>query len=283
VFDLVGPGGRRISVPDRAGGEIVKGSHMIAQEPSKNTTTVFVAEPAAGEWRVEPRAGSAKITEVEHALAQPEPTVVAGVGGKGYTRTVGYAFAPQAGEKITFVERGPKTAHVLGVAKAGRCAGGKGKAGGKLVCGKLTFAPARGGAGRRDIVALVEQDGRPRAELKVASYVAPKDRVLGAPRLLRARRSGTSVLVRWQAVAGAATYNAIVTTSDGRKLTFSPSKPAFRIPGAGRDTTVRVAVRALRTDNSLGRTARVRVKATKRPNLAPHKAKPIKTKKGGRR
>ena len=282
VFDLVGPDGRHISVPDRAGGEIVKGSHMVAQEPSKNTTTVFVAEPAAGQWRVEPRAGSSKITEVEHALARPEPTVLAGVGGTGYKRTLGYGFAPQPGQKITFVERGPKTAHVLGVAKAGRCRAVV-KAERTVVCGRLTFAPARGGAGRRAIVAVVEQDGRPRAELKVASYVAPKDRVLGAPRLLRARRSGAGVLVRWQAVAGAATYNAVVTTSDGRRLTFSPSKPAIRVPGAGRDTTVRIAVRALRTDNSLGRTARVRVKATKRPNLAPHKAKPIKTKKGGRR
>jgi hypothetical protein len=91
------------------------------------------------------------------------------------------------------------------------------------------------------------------------------------------------VLVRWQGVAGAAGYNAIAITSDGRRLTFSPKQTALRIPGAGRDTTVRVAVRALRTDNALGRTARVRVKATKRPNLAPHKSKPIKTKKGGRR
>jgi hypothetical protein len=279
-FDLVGPDGRRISVPDRSGGEIVKGSHMIAEQPSENTTTVFVAEPAAGDWRVEPRAGSAKITEVEHALAQPEPALAAGVGGKGYKRSLGYAFAPQDGQKVTFVERGPKTAHVLGVAKAGKCKQAV-KGDRKVACGRLTFTPARGGAGRRDIVAVVEQDGRPRAQVKLASYVAPKDRVLGAPRLLRARRSGTSVLVRWQSVAGAAGYNAIVTTSDGRRLTFSPNKTALRIPGAGRDTTVRVAVRALRTDNAVGRTARVRVKATKRPNLAPHKSKPIK--KGGRR
>ncbi len=283
-FDLVGPDGRRISVPDKPGGEIVKGSHMIAEQPSNNTTTVFVASPAAGRWRVEPRAGSAKITEVEHALAQPEPALGAGVAGKGHRRTLGYAYAPQPGQTITFVERGPKTAHVLGVAKAGRCKEAVKGNDRKVSCGKLAFTPARGGAGRRDIVAVVTQDGRPRAEIKVASYVAPKDRVPGAPRLLRARRSGTSVLVRWQGVAGAAGYNAVVTTSDGRRLTFSPAKTAFRIPGAGRDTTVRVAVRALRTDNALGRTARVRVTATRRPNLAPHKSKPIKTKKkGGRR
>ncbi|WP_028061389.1 Ig-like domain-containing protein [Candidatus Solirubrobacter pratensis] len=280
-FDLVGPHGRRIAVPDRAGGEIVKGSHMIAERPSENTTTVFVASPAAGEWRVEPRAGSARITEVEHALAQPEPAIGAGVTGTGYKRTLGYAFAPQPGQKVTFVERGPKTAHVLGVAKDGRCKQAvKGER--KVACGKLKFAPARGGAGRREIVAMVQQDGRPRAEVTVATYVAPKDRSLGAPRLLRARRAGGRLLVRWQAVAGASGYNAVVTTSDGRRLTFSPRRTGLRVP-AGRDTTVRVAVRGLRADNSVGRAARVRVKATRRPNLAPHKSKPIKIKKGGRR
>ena len=178
-FDLVGPDGRRISVPDKPGGEIVKGSHMIAEQPSNNTTTVFVASPAAGRWRVEPRAGSAKITEVEHALAQPEPALGAGVAGKGHRRTLGYAYAPQPGQTITFVERGPKTAHVLGVAKAGRCKEAVKGNDRKVSCGKLAFTPARGGAGRRDIVAVVTQDGRPRAEIKVASYVAPKDRVLG--------------------------------------------------------------------------------------------------------
>src|SRR6202008_3495262 len=101
-FDLVGPDGRRISVPDRPGGEIVKGSHMIAEPPSENTPPVCAAEPAAGDWRVEPRAGSARITEVEHALAQPEPALAAGVGGKGYKRTLGYAFSPQPGQTGRF-------------------------------------------------------------------------------------------------------------------------------------------------------------------------------------
>jgi hypothetical protein len=287
-FDLVGPGGRRISVPDRPGGEIVKGSHMIAEQPSNTTTTVFIAGPQAGTWRVEPRAGSSRITEVEHALAQPEPTFGAGVGGKGYTRTLGYAYSPQPGQKVTFVERGPRTAQVLGVAKAGTCAhvpsGVRTQR--TVACGRLRFTPGHGPAGPRKIVAMVEQDGRPRDEITVATYVAPKDRLPGAPRLLRARRAGSSVLVRWQAVPGANGYNALVSTSDGRRLTFSPrtAKSGLRIPGVGRDTSVRVAVRALRVDSAVGRAARVRVKATRRANLAPHRAKPITIKKnGGRR
>jgi hypothetical protein len=284
--DLVGPDGRRISVPDRPGGELVQGSHMIASNPEDNTTSIMVTGPAAGTWRIEPRAGSAKVTEVDHAFAQPEPSVVGGVFGTGYKRALGYSFSPQAGQKVTFVERGPRTAQVLGTAHAGRC---KQAVEGRraVACGELRFTPGHGPAGRRTIVAVVEQDGRPRDEITIASYVAPKDRLPGAPRLLRARRAGASVLVRWQAVPGASGYNAVATTSDGRRLTFSPrtAKAGVRIPGVGRDTTVRVAVRALRVDSAVGRAARVRVKATRRANLAPHKAKPIKTdkKKGGRR
>jgi hypothetical protein len=89
-------------------------------------------------------------------------------------------------------------------------------------------------------------------------------------------------------VPGAARYTATVTTSDGRRLSFDPSvKQGIRVPGVGRDTTVRVALRGLRMDGAVGRAARVTVKATRRANVAPAKAKPLQKittkKKGGRR
>jgi hypothetical protein len=155
-----------------------------------------------------------------------------------------------------------------------------------VACGRLRFTPGRGGAGKREILAVVEQDGRPRDEIKLATYVAPKDRVPAAPRLLRARRSGSNVLVRWASVPGAAGYTAAVTTSDGRKLGFAPKGQSLRVRGVGRDVTVRVTLRALRDDAAVGKAARVKVKATRRANLAPAKAKARKintTKKGGRR
>jgi hypothetical protein len=271
---------------DPENGALVEGSHMIATNPEDNTTSIMVAKPAAGEWKIEPHAGSAAITEVDRAYAEPEPTLVGGVGGKGYKRTFGYAYSPNPGQTITFVEKGKRTAHVLGVARAGRC---KEKAGDErraVACGQLRFTPARGGAGKRDIVAVFEQDGRPRGEQVIASYVAPNDRLPGRPRLLRARRAGSAVMVRWASVPGASGYTATVTTSDGRKLSFDANvKEGIRVPGVGRDTTVRVALRALRTDGAVGGASRLKVKATRRANVAPHKAKPLKTikKKGGRR
>jgi hypothetical protein len=289
VVDLVGPDGRRIAMNDPENGALVEGSHMIATNPEDNTTSIMVAKPAAGDWKIEPHAGSSAITDVDRAYAEPEPSLVGGVGGKGYKRVLGYSFSPNPGQKVTFVEKGKRTAHVLGVARAGRC---KEKAGDErraVACGQLKFTPARGGAGTRDIVAVFEQDGRPRGEQVIASYVAPKDRLPGRPRLLRARRAGSAVMVRWASVPGASGYTATVTTSDGRKLSFSPAtaRKPIRIAGVGRDTTVRVALRALRTDGAVSGASRLKVKATRRANVAPHKAKPLKKitpkKKGGRR
>jgi hypothetical protein len=82
-----------------------------------------------------------------------------------------------------------------------------------------------------------------------------------------------------------------VTTSDGRKLSYAPAsaKKAIRVPGVARDTTVRIALRALRVDSAVGKASRLKVKATRRAKVAPRKAKPFKThskpkkKKGGRR
>ena len=217
-------------------------------------------------------------------------TLGAGVGGSGHNRTLGYAYAPNPGQKITFVERGERTTQT-GEAQRGQV---QGPAGGRRVrphsrLRALKFSPGLGKPGRREIVAVIEQDGQPRDEKVVATYVAPKDRAPPAPRLVRARRSGGSVLVRWAAVPGATGYTASAILSDGRKLSFAPKsvKAGIRIKGIGRDTTVRIALRAMRLDGVAGKTSRLKVKATRRANVAPRKAKPLKklntTKKGGRR
>src|SRR3954470_16334375 len=106
VVDLVGPDGRRIAMNDPENGGLVPGSHMIATNPDDNTTSIMVAHPAAGDWKIEPRAGSSEITGVDKAFAEPEPSLAGGVGGKGYKRTLGYSYALNAGQKISFVERG---------------------------------------------------------------------------------------------------------------------------------------------------------------------------------
>jgi len=270
--DLVSPDGRRISVPDRPGGELVKDSHLIAENPADATTTIMVAHPAAGTWRIEPRAGSARVTAVDHADARPQPTVVGGVGGKRYARTFGYAYAPRPGQKITFVERGPRTARVLGVAKPGRCRH-QPRGGDPVRCGILRFTPARGGAGRRRILAVIEQDGQPVKPIEVAAYTAPPDRLPARPVLLRARRAGGAVVVRWQPSAGAS-FTAQATLSDGRRLVFTSAR-GFRIPAVSRGVSARIAVRRL--ENGVpGPPARLRVKATRRSPAVPSRRRPLR-------
>jgi hypothetical protein len=264
--DLPGPGARGVAVPDRPGGALVQGSHMISEDPAQATTTIMIAHPAAGTWRVEPHAGSARVTAIDHADSRPQPTVVAGVGGKGRRRTLGYAYSPQPGQTITFVERGPKTAHTLGVAKPGVCKHAP-RGARTVACGILRFAPARGGAGRRRIVAVITQDGRPRTPVEIAAYPAPADALPGRPVLLRARRAGSAVAVRWQPAAGFS-YAAEAIVSDGRRLSFTANR-GFRIPAVARGVSVRIAVRSLR-DGIVGPAARVRVKATRRsPAVSP--------------
>ena len=59
------------------------------------------------------------------------------------------------------------------------------------------------------------------------------------------------------------------------------------MPGVGRDTTVRVALRALRLDSAVGKASRLKVKATRRANVPAQgeaaQAVQAKKKKGGRR
>jgi hypothetical protein len=113
---------------------------------------------------------------------------------------------------------------------------------------------------------VIEQDGRPRTPIEVAAYRAPADAKPRRPLLLRARRTGAAVAVRWQPVAGV-TYAAEAIASDGRRLSFT-ARRGFRIPAVARGVSVRIAVRAVR-DGVAGPAARVRVKATRRSPAVP--------------
>jgi hypothetical protein len=73
-----------------------------------------------------------------------------------------YTLTAAVGRTITFIERGPHTNRVLGVAR-GRA-------------GAITFTPGPGGHGRRSIIALIDDASEPARSLTVASYLAPADR-----------------------------------------------------------------------------------------------------------
>ena len=106
------------------------------------------------------------IRQIREAYGLPKPVVHARVSGRGRTRTLSWRLRPIPGQKVQFAEYGTDVRHLITTtAKAS---------------GRVRFTPQTGPAGRRRIVAIVEQYGLPRATLTLASFRAP-----GPPRPAR--------------------------------------------------------------------------------------------------
>jgi hypothetical protein len=157
--DLVGPGGRRIGGPDL--GAVTKMSSALAfRDDTTRTTTWIVDHPAAGAWRVEPRAGSAPIASVASADGLPSPTVSAKVTGHGAKRTVVWKSKLRGNQRVRLYEVAGSRQVLLATRARPR--------------GQLTFRPSAGGPSRRRILAVIEQDGIPRTELSIARFRAKR-------------------------------------------------------------------------------------------------------------
>ena len=121
-------------------------------------TYVVVKDPAAGSWTLT-NAGPVPIRQIREAYGLPKPVVHAHVSGRGQAQTLRWQLHPLPGQKVEFAEYGTDVRHLITTtAKA---------------TGKIRFTPLTGPAGRRRIVAIVEQNGLPRATITVASFRAP--------------------------------------------------------------------------------------------------------------
>jgi len=110
-----------------------------------NTTLISINHPAAGRWSVSENPGSAPLDTVAYAKGLPPANVKARVAGRGRIRTLTYRAVPARGRTITFVERGVRTYRTIGVARGAH--------------GRIRFRLDDGRAGRRQIVAVIAQDG----------------------------------------------------------------------------------------------------------------------------
>jgi hypothetical protein len=179
---VTGPDGETVS--SGAGGAPGKSAHMVVfSTPGQNVTSVLIGQPAAGSYTVAAQPGSPAITRLGNAHGLPEPQVAAKVSGTGHARRLSYTVTPIAGQAVRFIERAEGAGADLGAAK--------GKS------GTLRFSPAPGPKGTRQIVAAVDQDGVPRRQIVVATYVAPAPARPGKPAFVRVRRAGTALKVRW--------------------------------------------------------------------------------------
>jgi hypothetical protein len=212
---LRGPRGERISVS--AAQPKARSGRLFAVQAGNGTTYILVRRPSAGVWRLVDD-GAVPIRRIRQAFGLPRPSVKAEVAGRGTRRTLSWRLRPIRGQRVRFVEIGGGVRHLVATTRSAH--------------GVQRFRPAPGRAGRRKIVALVEQDALPRTTIDVASYRAPGGLRPGKPQRARIQRRGTRLLISWRAPRPGFRHAVHVALSDGRAF--------VRIARAGaRSTTVR--------------------------------------------
>src|SRR5205823_4483028 len=93
--------------------------------------------------------------------------------------------------------------------------------------GKVNFTPTEGTGVKRQIVAQVNQDGNPRANITVASFTASNPSV-GSPKNVRVKRKGTKAIVTWNAAKLGKAYEVIASYGVGRRLLITPKNGVLK-------------------------------------------------------
>lgn len=229
---VTAPGGETVSsAPDGGPGQSRR--MVVYSTPEQSLTTVMIGDPPAGDYVVTAQPGSPQIARVGNAHGLPEPSVRARVTGRGHARRLVYEIRPITGQRVRFVERSAGAAADLGAARGTE--------------GALRFSPAAGPRGKRQIVAVVEQNGVPRREMVLGSYLAPAARRPGRPRFVRVRRVGGSARVTWGSAPRAARYVVRIRLREGTSKLFvlGGDKRSLRIPGVPAATSGSVTVAGL--------------------------------------
>jgi hypothetical protein len=246
---LTAPGGRTITVSQD--NPYVKRDGVLAALLEDGTTLVVVRKPAAGTWRLRSD-GRVPVSGVRYAKGLPKPKVHATVTRKGAKRVLSWRLTRLAGQKVVFVESGKDVRRVIKTTGAAH--------------GRVTFAPARGSGGTRKVVALVQQRGRPRATLTVASFRAASALTPGKPRALKLTRKGTRVTIAWRAPRAGFRHAVHLTLSDGRQLVrvVGARQRTTVLIGVAAGTTVKATVRGLTSGNAKGPLVSASLKANKK-------------------
>ncbi len=213
--DVSGPGGEQISSPPDPSPGLRSGRFMVFKDYKARQTTIVVVKPGAAGFTITPQVGSSPITSVQQADPLPDPSIRAKVTGAGYSRRLSYTVRHIDGQSVRFAEVGGGVTRVLGKStKAG---------------GVIAFTPRDGRKGRRTILAQVLQNGIPRRNITVASYIAPARRLPGPAGRITARRTSGRLAVTWAPAVRADTYRVRVNVGDGRRLLFETSRRTRRV------------------------------------------------------
>jgi hypothetical protein len=236
-----------VNVTDPKGNDAFAGPDAISVgDADPNTTIVGIRKPAAGRWTITPKDGSVPITSVATAKGLPALGLKTRVTGKGRGRVLHYRMNP-GGRTVRFLERGPETARVIGIASKRS--------------GEIEFTPGSGREGRRTIIAEVSQQDTPARNVKAATFVAPGDRPPARPSRLRATRKNRQIRIRWRGVRGAKRYEVLVRLADGSQVfrVVRRTRVTLRDPFPAKRG--RFLVDALGGDGSRGKARSAKLKA----------------------
>jgi hypothetical protein len=247
---LTGPDGAPLAVtPDDPSGGIDDGKVLLFQNQEDRTTYIAVKDPAGGLYRLSLKAGSPPASVFRSAQSLAAPRVRARVDGRGRRRALRWTFTRVRGRSVVFYEQGRDTRRRLAATTHRR--------------GRLPFTAPDGRAGRREIVAIVRQDGLPQSAGVVAHYSAPAPRRPRRPASLRITARHGALSVRWGRAGGAASYEVHVVLSDGRSLLFLPKQSTRRLTVRDVPTGTRasVTVRGVSATSRRGPPAHARAEA----------------------
>jgi hypothetical protein len=246
---LTGPNGEAVAVSKDV--PYVQNDRFVAGLGEDGTSFVFVKNPAAGTWRLSDD-GTVAVTRVRSARGLPRPSASARVRGRGHARTISWTVKPIGGQRVRFAEIGKDVRHVIADTKTRR--------------GSVHFRPADGPAGTRQIVALVQQDGHPRATLAAGSYRAPGTLRPGRPTRLRIARHGSRLTISWRPRTRGFRVAVYLKVGDGRRLLriVPASRRSVTVRGIARTLGAAVTVQGLTAANAKGPAARASIKPRRR-------------------
>jgi hypothetical protein len=246
---LMGPKGEAVSVtPDLP---FVQNDKFRAELRDDGTAFVLVNKPAAGAWTLSDD-GRVPVTLVRIARGLPNPSASVRVTGRGRSRVLTWSLRKIQGQKVTFAEIGKDVRSVI-VDSTTRSHG------------SVRFRPADGPAGKRSIVALVEQDGNPRATLTAGSYRAPGMLKPGKPRALKVKRSGSRLVVTWRPNPSGFRHAVYLQLTDRRRIVkvLAAKRRSLTLKGVSSKVGAKVQVLGLTAGNGKGPSATASIKRRK--------------------
>jgi hypothetical protein len=243
---LTGPRGEKLSLSSAK--PQAKSGSLSGIQVESGTTYLLAKKPSAGTWTLQHDGGSA-IKQIKQAFGIPPASVRGRVAGKARARTLSWTLRPIAGQRVRFIETGRDVHNQITVTRAAR--------------GRVRFTPAPGPAGKRGVVAYVEQNGLARKRITVASYRAPNTLRPSRPRGARIVRRGSNIVVSWRAPVAGFRHAVAFRLGDGRELAavVPAGKRSVTIPGLARGYGATASIMGLTHANGKGPAVKVKLPA----------------------